>query len=167
MLPSRFGRGVDAVAAMCDLREPAESSAVIEDVLARWSGVDILVNNAGIGYYGRTEAMTAGQWDRLLAVNLSAPIQITRELLPSMLARDEAHILNMCSILGLVAFKRMAAYHTSKFALVGFSLCCGPNTSEVAWELRRCVPVSCRRTSAAMPKPTARANRSPRLPGGC
>ena len=114
-------RGVEAVASTCDLRDPQQISAVIRDLLSRWNGVDILVNNAGVGFYGPTESMTAGQWDRLLAVNLSAPIQITRELLPSLLARDEAHILNVCSIFGLVAFKRMAAYHASKFAMVGFS----------------------------------------------
>jgi len=114
-------RGVDAVAERCDLLHSEQISAAIQNMLSRWDGVDLLINNAGIGYYGRTERMTADQWDRLLAINLAAPIQITRELLPSMLARDEAHILNVCSILGLVAGKRMTAYQTSKFALVGFS----------------------------------------------
>jgi short-subunit dehydrogenase len=114
------GRGVEAVAEMCDLSQPEQISSAIQRLLARWDGVDLLINNAGIGYYGRTERMTAEQWNRLLAINLHAPIQITRELLPSLLARDEAHILNVCSILGLVAGKRMTAYQTSKFALVGF-----------------------------------------------
>ena len=42
-------------------------------------------------------------------------------MLPTLLARPEAHILNVCSIAGLVAIPRLAAYHVSKFALVGFS----------------------------------------------
>ena len=65
--------------------------------------------------------MTAAQWDWLIGINLLAPIQITRELLPILLERPEAHILNVCSISGLVAGGRFAAYHTSKFGLIGFS----------------------------------------------
>ncbi|MBV9124282.1 MAG: SDR family NAD(P)-dependent oxidoreductase, partial [Planctomycetes bacterium] len=49
------------------------------------------------------------------------PIQFTRELLPTLLARDEAHILNVCSVGGLFARGKLAAYHVSKFGLVGFS----------------------------------------------
>ncbi len=83
--------------------------------------LDLLVNNAGVAYYGPTERMTAEQWNWLLAVNLLAPIQLSRELLPALLSRPEAHIVNVCSIAGLVAGGRLTAYHTSKFGLVGFS----------------------------------------------
>src|SRR5262249_51087133 len=79
------------------------------------------VNNAGVSYHGKTEGMPAARWDVVLGVNLLAPIQLTRELLPTLLARDEAHILNMCSILGLVAVPKFAAYQASKFGLVGLS----------------------------------------------
>jgi short-subunit dehydrogenase len=65
--------------------------------------------------------MSAEHWDRLLAINLHAPIQFTRELLPTLMSRDEAHVLNVASICGLVGLGRVAAYTTSKFALVGFS----------------------------------------------
>lgn len=105
----------------CDVAEPSQVSAVVAEVLARCGGVDILVNNAGITYYGRTEEMSAEHWDRLLRVNLYSHIQFTRELLPSLLARPEAHVLNVCSVLGLVGMPKVTAYCTSKFALVGFS----------------------------------------------
>src|SRR5919109_925582 len=88
---------------------------------ARLAGVDILVNNAGITYYGHTEQMSAEHWDRLTRVNLLSHIQFTRELLPSLLARPEAHVLNVCSMFGLVGMPKVAAYSTTKFALVGFS----------------------------------------------
>lgn len=115
------GHGIEAVGRCCDLTEPAAISAAIGDLLAAWNGVDILVNNAGVAYYGPTEKMTAEQWQWLMGINLLAPIQITRELLPSLLSRGEAHILNVCSISGLVAGGRFAAYHVSKFGLIGFS----------------------------------------------
>jgi short-subunit dehydrogenase len=113
--------GVQAVAARCDLSESERISSAVAEVLAVWGTVDIVVNNAGVAYYGPTEKMTAAQWDWLLAVNLEAPIQITRELLPVLLRRPEAHILNVCSVAGLVAGARSAAYHVSKFGLVGFT----------------------------------------------
>jgi 3-oxoacyl-[acyl-carrier protein] reductase len=109
------------VSRACDLANPAEVTAAGNALLQRWGGLDILINNAGISYHGRTERMTGEHWNRLLGVNLLAPIQLTRELLPALLAQEEAHILNVCSILGLVALPRFTAYQVSKFGLVGFS----------------------------------------------
>jgi short-subunit dehydrogenase len=114
-------RGVEVFASHVDLAEPGEITWGVQVLLARWDHLDLLVNNAGVVYYGPTELMTAGEWDWLLRVNLLAPIQLTRELLPVLLDRPEAHILNVCSIAGLVAGRRLAAYHTSKFGLVGFT----------------------------------------------
>ena len=113
--------GVTAMGARCDLTQPADITRALTAMLKHWPRFDILVNNAGVAYYGPTHAMTAAQWDRLLGVNLLAPIQITRELLPMLLERPDAHILNVCSISGLVAGGRFAAYHTSKFGLIGFT----------------------------------------------
>jgi len=113
--------GVRAVGLRCDLCRPEEITRVLAEILDRSQYLDILVNNAGIAYYGPTHSMTAAQWNRLLGINLLAPIQITRELLPTLLGRPDAHILNVCSISGLVAGGRFAAYHTSKFGLIGFT----------------------------------------------
>lgn len=114
-------RGIEAVGHCADLSLSCEVSGVVANALDRWGGVDILINNAGISYYGRTHKMADEHWDRLLAINLHAPIQLTRALLPSMLARPEAHVVNVCSVFGLVAVPKVNAYCVSKFALVGFS----------------------------------------------
>jgi 3-oxoacyl-[acyl-carrier protein] reductase len=113
--------GTLVVDRICDLAQPEEVSTVSKAVLQDWGGLDILINNAGISYRGKTEQMTAGHWQRLLRINLLAPVQLTMELLPALLAAEEAHILNVCSILGLVAIPKFTAYQTSKFGLVGFS----------------------------------------------
>jgi short-subunit dehydrogenase len=113
--------GVEAVARHCDLSEPAEISTSVAELLSTWGELDILINNAGVAYYGATERMTSEQWNWLLAINLLAPIQIIRQLLPTLLERPEAHVLNVCSVAGLVAGPRSAAYHVSKFGLVGFT----------------------------------------------
>lgn len=113
--------GVQAVGKRCDLTKPDEIDRALDTLKAEWGAVQILINNAGVAFYGPTETMTAAQWDWLMKINLLAPIQITRVLLPMMLDQEEAHVLNMCSIAGLVAGGRFAAYHTSKFGLVGFT----------------------------------------------
>jgi 3-oxoacyl-[acyl-carrier protein] reductase len=114
--------GVKVVTSICDLAQPSQITATVTAVQTRWGALDILVNNAGITYYGPTHAMTAEQWSRMLAINLLAPIQLVRELTPLMAAQEEAHILNVCSILGLVPMRKVAAYQTTKFGLVGFSV---------------------------------------------
>jgi NAD(P)-dependent dehydrogenase (short-subunit alcohol dehydrogenase family) len=113
--------GTDVVGLPCDLACPEEITAAVKTLLRQWGSLDILINNAGVSYHGKTESMPADRWQWLLGINLLAPIQLTCELLPTLLARDEAHIVNVCSILGLVALPRFAAYQVSKFGLVGFS----------------------------------------------
>jgi 3-oxoacyl-[acyl-carrier protein] reductase len=115
----RWGRFV--AGSRCDLADPVSITTAVNAIRAEWGYLDILVNNAGVAYYGPTDRMTPDQWNRLLAINLLAPIQLTREWLPMLLTRPEGHILNVCSIAGLVACGRLVAYHTSKFGLVGFS----------------------------------------------
>lgn len=113
--------GVEAVGARCDLSRSSEIDQMLDDLLARWGGVDLLINNAGVCYYGPTDKMPIERWEWLIDINLMAPIRITSRLLPSLLERPEAHVLNMCSVAGLVAGGRSAAYQTSKFGLVGYT----------------------------------------------
>jgi 3-oxoacyl-[acyl-carrier protein] reductase len=113
--------GTKVVTATCDLSDPAQIEALVANLRRRWNGLNILVNNAGITYYGHTHLMTGTQWNKLLAVNLLAPITLTHQLLPLLLSANEAHILNVCSMFGLATWRKIAAYQTSKFGLVGFS----------------------------------------------
>jgi len=113
--------GVTALGRYCDVSQPAEISRSVADALARLGTIDILVNNAGITYYGETAEMSIADAERLLAVNLHAPIQFTCELLPTLLAQPEAHVLNVASFFGLIGTRKLSLYSASKFGLVGFS----------------------------------------------
>jgi 3-oxoacyl-[acyl-carrier protein] reductase len=115
------GAGVSVATRVCDLAQRAEIEAAVDALIAAWGSLDILVNNAGIAYYGPAEAMPEELWDRLLAINLLAPIALVHRLMPLLAAQEEAHIVNVCSFLGLAPARKMAAYQTSKFGLVGFS----------------------------------------------
>lgn len=105
---------------VCDLQSSAQISQMLGDVQAA-GGVDLVINNAGVGYCGPTHEMDAEHWERILAINLQAPIQIIRELLPSLLKRPEAHIVNVSSMLGLLPGPKAAAYTVSKYGLQGLS----------------------------------------------
>jgi short-subunit dehydrogenase len=113
--------GVEVLNHVCDLSDPKQVTTAVKALMAAWRRLDILVNNAGTAYYGPTVAMTTEQWNRILSVNLLAPIQLVHELLPTLIAQPEAHIVNVSSIFGLVPMEKIAAYQTSKFGLVGFS----------------------------------------------
>jgi short-subunit dehydrogenase len=113
--------GVRVDACVADLSRSEEVGALAARVRHEYPHLDVLVNNAGVAYYGTTHEMSHDQWRRVVAVNLAAPIQLTRELLPVLFERPEAHLLNMCSISGLVGSSRLAAYNATKFGLVGFT----------------------------------------------
>jgi len=105
----------------CDLSDESAVIATAGRALDHGQPVDLLINNAGFAFYGPTDTMTHQQWNLLMDVNLRAPIRLTGELLPHLLQRPDAHIVNMCSISGLVAGGRFAAYHASKFGLIGYT----------------------------------------------
>ena len=113
--------GVQAMGRYCDVSQPRQIADSVQYVLDRWGVVDILVNNAGITYYGETDKMSAEHCEKVLAVNLHAPIHFVRELLPTMLKLPEAHVLNVASFFGLIGTRRVAAYTSSKFGIVGLS----------------------------------------------
>lgn len=113
--------GSDAEPIACDLSTTRGLDRAASAALDRWAGVDLLVNNAGVAHYGATEEMTDADWSRLIEVNFRSPVLLTQRLLPSLLARPEAHVLNVGSVLGLAGMPRVAGYCATKFALVGFS----------------------------------------------
>ena len=76
--------------------------------------VDVLVNNAGINRPGSIAAATEEDLDALVDIGLGAVLQLTRIVLPRMMARDRGHIVNIGSIAGLHSFPGHAGYHAAK-----------------------------------------------------
>jgi 3-oxoacyl-[acyl-carrier protein] reductase len=113
--------GVCATIARCDLTQPAEITEMLDRVFST-GPLHILVNCAGIALYGQQRSVSASDWRNLMAVNLLAPMQITTHLINVLARSDEAHIVNMSSIFGLVPVRGLAAYQASKYGLVGFTL---------------------------------------------
>jgi short-subunit dehydrogenase len=125
------GRDQDALAAVAartggqavaaDLAEPGGADRVAERALERWGQVDLLVSNAGAGWAGDLEQMPPGLAEHLIAVNLLAPVRLTRLLLPGMLERGAGHLAYVGSIAGATGVAREAVYAATKAGLAAFA----------------------------------------------
>jgi uncharacterized protein len=83
--------------------------------------VDVLVANAALPASGRVEDFSHDEIDRALDVNLRAPIQLARALLPGMLARGRGHVVLVSSLSGKTGSPRSGIYSATKFGLRGFA----------------------------------------------
>lgn len=113
--------GGHARAVPADLTTPAGREAVLRAATETRGGIDLLVNNAGAGDFGWLVDQDDADLERIVDVNVLAPMQLTRRLLPLMLAQPAARIVNVGSIFGYLGYPGHAAYSASKFALRGFS----------------------------------------------
>jgi short-subunit dehydrogenase len=83
--------------------------------------VDVLVANAGVPGTGKLDEYEPQQIDRVLDVNLRAPVHMTQALLPGMLERGQGHLVYISSMSGKVATARSSLYNGTKFGLRGFA----------------------------------------------
>lgn len=114
-------RRLDAVPLTVDL-STADGPRVLADLAtAAYGRVDAVVHCAGIGYFGSTAGMAPGDIDRILDLNLRAPVQLTRLLLPGMAAAGRGHMSFIASIAGLTGVANESVYSASKAALVTFA----------------------------------------------
>jgi short-subunit dehydrogenase len=113
------GRTVDTLVA--DLADRAEVLAAAARVRERHPAIGLLVNNAGIALGGMFEHLSVAEFESVIDVNFRAPVLLTHELLPVLLATPGSHLVNVSSLYGLIAPPGQSAYSASKFALRGFS----------------------------------------------
>ena len=105
---------------VCDLGDIKAIKPALEAALHQCGSIDILVNNAGQGLFKPLEAASSAEEQALLTVNLLAPMEITRIVLPLM-KKNGGIIVNVSSVAGKRTFKNLTAYCASKFGLIGFS----------------------------------------------
>ncbi len=84
-------------------------------------GIDMLINNAGVNSLARFDDQSAADIEALVQTNLLAPMLLTRTLLPHLLARPAAWLLNVGSVLGSIGMPGQTVYSTTKFGLHGFT----------------------------------------------
>ena len=89
--------------------------------LEKMGRVDILVNNAGMNAPQSVDAITDETWDRVLEVNLSSVMALTRELVPQMKERKWGRVVHISSIFGQVSKEKRNVYSATKAALIGMA----------------------------------------------
>jgi meso-butanediol dehydrogenase/(S,S)-butanediol dehydrogenase/diacetyl reductase len=104
-----------------DLGQREAPYAIARAVEERFGGADILVNNAGFMFERHIEDMSEDDWDRMMAVNMRAPVFLAKALLPQMRRRGGGSIINIGSIEGIGANPWHAAYCGSKAGVHGFT----------------------------------------------
>ena len=106
---------------VADMVDRAQVDALAATALERMGRVDILVNNAGGNTPQPLEAVADQDWDRVLELNLSSCMRLTRALVPQMKQRSWGRVIHISSILGLGGKEERSAYCSTKSALLGLT----------------------------------------------
>jgi len=104
-----------------DVSDRSAVAAFPGQLMAEHSGIDLLVNNAGVALGGTFEETSEADFEWLFGINFWGVVRMTRALLPLLHKSDDARIVNISSLFGLIAPPGHAAYAASKFAVRAFS----------------------------------------------
>jgi 3-oxoacyl-[acyl-carrier protein] reductase len=115
------GQGGKAVVVPTDVTRDDELKRLVDTTLEAWGTIDFLVNNAGWGKKAAIVKARVEDWDRTFAVNLRAPMVLSRLVLPLLMEKGAGAIVNIGSISGRSGQANVAAYSASKFGLIGFT----------------------------------------------
>ncbi len=102
-----------------EVTDAAQREALISGIAAELGGIDVLINNAGVAYRAVVEHWDQAAWKDIMEVDVRAPLELARLVLPGMRARRSGRILNVSSVGGMMAMPTMSLYSAAKFALEG------------------------------------------------
>jgi NAD(P)-dependent dehydrogenase (short-subunit alcohol dehydrogenase family) len=106
---------------VADMTKRADVKMLAADALAAMGRVDILVNNAGSNQPQAIDQITDEAWDRIVELNLSSCMALTRALVPQMKERKWGRVIHISSIMGLSSKEERNAYSATKSALLGLA----------------------------------------------
>ena len=117
---------VNAAAFGCDITDQAQVEALVAAVHKHFGRIDILVNDAAFNKsvpVPDLDSMTMELWDRIMAVNLTGPMRLTRAVAPIMKAQGQGRMVNISSVAGLTPSGSSIAYAISKAGLIHLTRC--------------------------------------------
>lgn len=120
-------KGGETLIASCDVADRDQVKAMVESVLSSFGAIDVLVCNAGTNVRNRSlEALDPGDWDRMIATNLTGAFNLVHYVLPSMRERKSGLVVQIDSISGKRASTLGGAgYSASKFGQAALGICIG------------------------------------------
>lgn len=113
-------RDHQAIAIQGDVSDEATVFAAVDRTVRELGRLDVVVNNAAVDHTVSVADMSVAQWDQVIAVNLRGPFLFAKAAWPVMVEQGYGHILNIASTAATRAWGNAAAYHASKWGIVGF-----------------------------------------------
>jgi len=113
--------GVDASTHVVDVSKRDEVSMFSRNAANNHGNIDIVINNAGVSLLGNTQTLDYSDIEWIFGINLWGVIHNAKEFLPHLLKRQEAVLVNVSSVFGLVGVSAQSAYCATKFGVKGFS----------------------------------------------
>ena len=123
-LASRYQ--INARAFVCDITDGAAVDRLIGDVTKAFGRLDILINDAAYNLsipFGDLDNLTMEVWEKIMAVNLTGPMRLTKAVAPIMKAQGQGRIVNIASVAGLSPTGSSIAYAVSKAGLIHLTRC--------------------------------------------
>ena len=117
---------INAAAFACDITDGAAVDQLLRDVTARFGRLDILVNDAAYNKaipFTDLDNLTEEVWDKIIAVNLTGPMRLTKAVAPIMKAQGRGRVVNISSVAGLGPQGSSIAYAVSKAGLIHLTKC--------------------------------------------
>lgn len=114
-------RGATSAGYPLDVTDNAAILELRQRVLAEHGPIDVLINNAGVAFGGLFTQIPLDEHHATYRVNLLGQVAMTHAFLPGMIARPEAHLVNVASASGLIALPYATTYASSKWGVLGFS----------------------------------------------
>lgn len=115
-LEAQYGRACRGYA--CDVTKPPDIQALVANVIAEFGKIDVLINNAGVNIRGPIEALALEDFQTVQNTNVTGVWLLCREVAPHMKARRYGRVINMGSMLSLIALPDRTLYTTSKGAVL-------------------------------------------------
>lgn len=110
--------GAEVLVLQFDVRHRKEAESAVASLTGKWSNIDVLVNNAGLAlglekeYEGDMD-----DWETMIDTNIKGLLTMTRLIVPSMVARDHGHVINIGSVAGDAAYAGGNVYCATKSAV--------------------------------------------------
>ncbi len=105
----------------CDVSDSQSVNQVIKRASDKFGKAEVLVNNAGINPYGTVTETSEELWDKVLNTNLKSAFLMSKAVLPAMVEAQSGVIVNVSSVQAFITQDQVAAYTTSKTAMLGLT----------------------------------------------
>ena len=110
-----------AMALSLDVGDARQTQEAVEQTVKELGRLDAVINNAGTDHTTSIDEMPIESWDRVIATNLRGPFLMARAVLPVMKRQGHGHIVNIASTAAKRCWPNAAAYHASKWGVLGFT----------------------------------------------